>query len=101
MQAPSFALTKIQLPRVRSSLIARPPLETRFAEALETKRLVLVCAAAGFGKTTDFSPAFVLRSNRTTCPVRPTRKAPKQRFAGTTRHSSRVASLRRCCSSCG
>jgi LuxR family maltose regulon positive regulatory protein len=47
-----FARTKIQPPRPREgSLIARPALEARLAEALASHRLVLVCAAAGYGKT--------------------------------------------------
>ena len=48
----SFARTKIRPPRPRgASLIARPALESRLVGALQTHRLVLVCAAAGFGKT--------------------------------------------------
>jgi LuxR family maltose regulon positive regulatory protein len=47
-----FARTKIQPPRLRAgSLIARPAIETRLTRALREQRLVLVCAAAGFGKT--------------------------------------------------
>jgi LuxR family transcriptional regulator, maltose regulon positive regulatory protein len=49
----SFARTKIQPPRPRSgSLIPRPALEDRLTDALLEQRLVLVCAAAGYGKTT-------------------------------------------------
>ena len=48
----AFARTKIKPPRPRSgALIDRPALERRLAQALLTRRLVLVCAAAGFGKT--------------------------------------------------
>lgn len=46
-----FALTKIQPPRSRASLVARPSLEARIAEAFAAKRLTLISAAAGFGKT--------------------------------------------------
>jgi LuxR family maltose regulon positive regulatory protein len=47
----TFALTKIQPPRLRTHLIARPWLERRLADALATTPLTLVCAPAGFGKT--------------------------------------------------
>ena len=46
-----FAVTKIQPPRPRPGWIARPRLESRFAAAIGTHRLVLVSAPAGFGKT--------------------------------------------------
>jgi LuxR family transcriptional regulator, maltose regulon positive regulatory protein len=46
----SFARTKIQPPRPRA-LIERPALEARLGDALLTHRLVLLTAAAGFGKT--------------------------------------------------
>ena len=47
-----FARTKIQPPRPRTGLlIARPALEARLGEALLSQRLVLVSAAAGYGKT--------------------------------------------------
>jgi LuxR family maltose regulon positive regulatory protein len=49
--SPGFALTKIQPPRRRARLIARPALEQRLAQALATHPLVLVSAPAGFGKT--------------------------------------------------
>jgi LuxR family maltose regulon positive regulatory protein len=49
----SFARTKIQPPRPRGgTLIARPALEDRLLDALLEQRLVLVSAAAGYGKTT-------------------------------------------------
>jgi LuxR family maltose regulon positive regulatory protein len=47
-----FARTKIQPPRPRSgALIERPALEARLGAALLSQKLVLVSAAAGFGKT--------------------------------------------------
>ena len=51
MSAQAFALTKIQPPRLRSALIARPALEHRIAEAVSTARLTLISAPAGYGKT--------------------------------------------------
>ena len=51
----SFALTKIQTPRCRANLITRPMLERRLGEALATRRLTLVSAPAGFGKTAALS----------------------------------------------
>ena len=49
----SFARTKIQPPRPRTgALVERPQLDARIADALLTQRLVLVSAAAGYGKTT-------------------------------------------------
>ena len=47
----SFALTKIQPPRARASLVARERLEERMTKAALARRLVLVAAPAGFGKT--------------------------------------------------
>ncbi len=48
----SFARTKIQQPRPRSGLLlARPALEQALADALQHHRVVLVCAAAGYGKS--------------------------------------------------
>jgi LuxR family maltose regulon positive regulatory protein len=48
----SFALTKIQRPRPRAGLLlARPALEQELVEALASQRVVLLCAAAGYGKT--------------------------------------------------
>jgi LuxR family maltose regulon positive regulatory protein len=46
-----FARTKIQPPRPRAELVPRTVLETRLAAALAHKRLVLISAPAGFGKT--------------------------------------------------
>lgn len=48
----TFALTKIQAPRPRAALVDRPALQARLADALATRRVVLICAPAGFGKTT-------------------------------------------------
>ncbi|WP_043815701.1 hypothetical protein, partial [Rubrivivax gelatinosus] len=52
----SFARTKIQPPRPRAGTagtwIDRPALDARLLDALLGQRLVLVCAAAGYGKTT-------------------------------------------------
>src|SRR5262245_17056461 len=49
---PRFARTKIQPPRLRAAtLVARPVLEPRLRDALLSQRLVLVWAAAGYGKT--------------------------------------------------
>ena len=47
----SFALTKIQAPRPRAGLVRRESLEQRLVDAALTKRLVLLAAPAGFGKT--------------------------------------------------
>ena len=48
----AFARTKIQRPiRRPGALLDRPTLQQRLGEALLTRRLVLLCAAAGFGKT--------------------------------------------------
>ncbi len=51
METLRFALTKIQPPRPRPGLVARPALERRLGQALLGPRLVLLCAPAGFGKT--------------------------------------------------
>lgn len=48
----TFALTKIQLPRPRAGVIERPELEAHLADALVSARVVLLCAPAGYGKTT-------------------------------------------------
>src|SRR5207237_10385341 len=50
MSVPLFAVTKIQPPHGRLALIERPALEERMAQALASRRLVLVCAPAGYGK---------------------------------------------------
>ena len=51
MQRPTLATTKIQPPRARSARVARPALEAALRDALGHKRLVLLVAPAGFGKT--------------------------------------------------
>lgn len=52
MQAHRFATTKIQPPRRRSTLLARPALDDALAAQLHDARIVLLQAPAGFGKTT-------------------------------------------------
>jgi hypothetical protein len=48
----NFARTKIQAPRARpGALLPRPALQDRLVQALGTLASVLVCATAGFGKT--------------------------------------------------
>lgn len=49
--APSFALAKIQPPRPRAGLVARPQLEEALGRALMEQRLTLLVAPAGYGKT--------------------------------------------------
>ncbi|MFX5494511.1 hypothetical protein ABTD62_22470, partial [Acinetobacter baumannii] len=48
---PVFPLTKIRPPKARAGLIARTRLERRLGEALAGRRLTLLSAPAGFGKT--------------------------------------------------
>lgn len=48
----SFPRTKIQPPRARSVLVERGELRARLADALTSRALVLLCAPAGYGKTT-------------------------------------------------
>ncbi len=43
--------TKLQIPQVTAGLVVRPRLLARLSESRE-RPLTLVCAAAGFGKTT-------------------------------------------------
>ena len=50
-EAPRFAATKIQAARPRARRIARPALEAALAEAALSRRLVLLHASAGYGKT--------------------------------------------------
>ncbi len=53
-----FARTKIQPPRPRAGVqLQRPALEARLGAALLQQRLVLVCAPAGFGKTSALARA--------------------------------------------
>ncbi|HKX42745.1 MAG TPA: LuxR C-terminal-related transcriptional regulator [Burkholderiaceae bacterium] len=58
MDALRFASTKIQPPRLRSARIARPRLEARLREALQQRRVVLLLAPAGFGKTCALAALF-------------------------------------------
>jgi LuxR family maltose regulon positive regulatory protein len=53
----AFARTKIQRPTPRRAHLERPVLERRLGEALLTRRLVLLHAAAGFGKTSALARA--------------------------------------------
>ncbi|VTU31495.1 ATP-dependent transcriptional activator MalT [Variovorax sp. PBS-H4] len=55
MQSASLARAKIQTPHFRSSLIERGELEQRLGEALASRRLVLLVAPAGYGKTAALS----------------------------------------------
>jgi LuxR family maltose regulon positive regulatory protein len=57
MDAVRLPATKLQPPRLRSTRIARPALEAALAAALQQRRLVLVAAPAGFGKTAALSGA--------------------------------------------
>src|SRR5512143_3878484 len=47
----TFARTKIQPPRPRSAFVERGAVQTRLGNALRDKRVVLLCAPAGYGKT--------------------------------------------------
>lgn len=58
MHAESFARTKIQPPRTRPGLQARPALEARLERAFGEARLVLLAAPAGCGKTALLTRAF-------------------------------------------
>jgi LuxR family maltose regulon positive regulatory protein len=51
MDFTGLATSKIQPPRARGVRIARPALDTALCEALHRRRLVLLVAPAGFGKT--------------------------------------------------
>ena len=53
-----FASTKIQPPRLRSARVARPGLEARLREAMLQRRVVLLLAPAGFGKTCALAAQF-------------------------------------------
>jgi len=59
---PGSALTKIQPPRPRGRLIARPQLEHRLAQALAALPLALTSAPAGFGKTAAIARQIVQRT---------------------------------------
>ena len=58
MDAVRFASTKIQPPRLRSARIARPRLHPRLRAAMLQRRVVLVLAPAGFGKTCALAALF-------------------------------------------
>ena len=47
----NFARTKIQPPRPPSAYVERGPVGARLSQALGMRRVVLVCAPAGYGKT--------------------------------------------------
>jgi LuxR family maltose regulon positive regulatory protein len=55
MQSVSLAGAKIQTPRFRSGLIERGKLEQQLGDALASRRLVLLVAPAGYGKTAALS----------------------------------------------
>ena len=55
MQSASLARAKIQTPRFRSGLIERSDLEQQLGDALVSRRLVLLVAPAGYGKTAALS----------------------------------------------
>jgi len=55
MQSFNLARAKIQTPRFRSGLIERSELEQRLGDALTSRRLVLLVAPAGYGKTAALS----------------------------------------------
>ena len=48
----TFARTKIQPPRPRSAYVERTLVQAQLADALLNRRVVLLCAPAGYGKTT-------------------------------------------------
>ena len=48
----TFARTKIQPPRPRSAYVERALVQARLADALLNSRVILLCAPAGYGKTT-------------------------------------------------
>jgi LuxR family maltose regulon positive regulatory protein len=55
--SPAIALTRIRPPRPRSGLVARTALEQSLVAALTSRRAVLLCAPAGFGKTSALTAA--------------------------------------------
>jgi LuxR family transcriptional regulator, maltose regulon positive regulatory protein len=55
MQSVSLARAKIQTPRFRGGLIEREDLEQHLGGALTSRRLVLLVAPAGYGKTAALS----------------------------------------------
>src|SRR5205085_1380052 len=48
----AFAKSKIQAPLPPAMAVERPALQTRLMEALSSRKLVLLAAPAGYGKTT-------------------------------------------------
>jgi LuxR family maltose regulon positive regulatory protein len=48
----NFARTKIQPPRPRATFVERGSVQARLTEALLNRRVLLMCAPAGYGKTT-------------------------------------------------
>ena len=48
----TFARTKIQPPRARAAYVERALVQAQLADALLNRRVVLLCAPAGYGKTT-------------------------------------------------
>lgn len=71
MDALRFASTKIQPPRLRSARIARPRLEPRLRDALLQRRVVLMLAPAGFGKTCALAALFEPDERRTNASSQP------------------------------
>ncbi|TXC67338.1 AAA family ATPase [Piscinibacter aquaticus] len=59
------ATTKIQPPRARGARIARRALDEALREAMRTKRLVLLVAPAGFGKTSALAAQIAALEART------------------------------------
>ena len=55
MQSVSLARAKIQTPRFRRGLIERRELEQQLGKALTSRRLILLVAPAGYGKTAALS----------------------------------------------
>ncbi|HET8710950.1 MAG TPA: hypothetical protein VFM32_06225, partial [Spongiibacteraceae bacterium] len=47
-----LSLTKFRAPRARSDLVARPALIERLRKLALTRQASLICAPAGFGKST-------------------------------------------------
>ena len=62
--APALLATKLYVPRVRATLVPRPRLTRRLDEGME-RRLVLISAPAGFGKSTLIAEWAQLRSRAT------------------------------------
>ena len=54
----TFARTKIQPPRARpGALLVRPRLQQQLVDAMDSRALVLLCATAGYGKTSALTQA--------------------------------------------